>query len=167
MVSGGDKYVLFRSGESTWAVAASAVVEVLPTAPLVKPPGSPEALAGFMNLGGQPLAVVHLAVLLGAERSPGDDLYHHVLRLVARQGATPLGLLVDRVTDVDARAERLAPLESAQTVNGAVVGNLVMGGELTPLLDWERLLLIEEEKRIEDLASSVRARLAELDRSTS
>lgn len=166
MVGSGERYVLFQSGGDAWAMAAAAVAEVLPTAAMTRPAGAPRALAGFINLGGEPLAVVRLAVLMGGQDSRENDLYHHVVRLAGRPGATGLGLLVERVTDVDARAERMAPLDRGQSVNDAVLGNLVIGESLVPLLDAGRLLLIEEQQRIEDLAAAARARLAELDRPT-
>jgi purine-binding chemotaxis protein CheW len=162
-----ERYVLVRSAGATWAIAAAGVSEVLPTAPLERPPGSPRALAGFMNLGGRALAVVRLATLFGAPETEGDDLYHHVLRLAVRGEAAPMGLLVERVLDVDARADGMAPLEEGQSVNGAVIGNLIIGDQLTPLLDWGRLLLVEERQRVQELAATVQARLAELHQATS
>ena len=158
-----DRFILFRSAGGVWAVAAAGVREVLPTAQMDRPAGAPRALAGFMLVDGAPLAVVRLAALFGTAGEGADELYSHILRLPAAPGATPLGLLVDRVTDVDARADGMAPLEPSQSLNGALIGNLVVGGELVPLLDWGRLLLLEEQLRIEDLAAAARQRLAELD----
>lgn len=161
MVASNERFVLFRSAGQTWAISAKGVAEILPTAPLERPAGSPSALAGFMNVGGQPVAVVRLAALFGDREPAEDDLYHHVVRLA---GSLPMGLLVERVTDVDAAAEGIAPLDERQSVNGALVGNLVMGERLTPLLDWGRLLLEEERQRVAELAAAAQARLAELDK---
>lgn len=157
-----ERYIVFQSGGATWAISAGRVIEVLPTTLLERPPGSPRALAGFMVLAGQPLAVVRLAALFGAAEVEGDDFYRHVLRLARGSGA-PLGLLVDRVTDVDARADAVAPLEAEQSVNGALVANLVVGGALVPLIDCDRLLLMEEQQRIDELAAAARARRAEVE----
>jgi len=157
------RYVLFRSGGDTWAIAASAVAEVMPIAEMVRPAGVPRGLAGFMNVGGEPLAVVRLAGLLGGQDPLDNELYHHVVSLDVADSSTRLGLLVERVLEVDARAEQMAPLEPGQSVNDALVGNLVIGERLVPLLDWGRLLLLEEQQRIEELAAAARARLAELD----
>lgn len=159
-----DRFVLFFAGGSRWAIPAQRVAEVLPTTELERPPGSPGVLAGFMNLGGRAMAVISVARLFDAEPAGTDDLYHHVLRLAVPDDEAPIGLLVERVTDVDAKGEGMAPLDAAQSVNGAVVGNLLVGSELAPLLDWGRLLLVEEERRIRDLAAAAQARLAELDR---
>ncbi|WP_395670263.1 chemotaxis protein CheW [Phenylobacterium sp.] len=156
------RYVLFQSSGQELAISAAGVRDVLPTAPLDRPPGSPTALAGFMNVGGRPLAVISLSALFGGAEA-GDSLYHHVLRLALADGGPAIGLLVERVTDVDATAHGVAPLDAAQSVNGAVIGNLTVDDRLVPLLDWGRLLLMEERARIEDLAAAVEARLRDLD----
>lgn len=164
-----ERYVLFRAAGQSWAVAAAGVSEVLPMAALDRPAGSPRALVGFMNLGGMALPVVSLARLLttnGETPAETDDLYHHVLRLAGRGGAAAFGLQVERVTAVDATADGMAPLDEGQSVNDAVVGALVMGAQLVPLLDWGRLLLVEEQRRIGDLAAAAQARLAELEQSS-
>lgn len=166
MTGGSERYALFRSGGAVWAIAAAAVAEVLPIATVTRPAGSPRGLVGFMNVGGEPLPVVRLAELMGARDAIDDELYHHVLRLNVRNCPTGLSLLVERVISVDARAERLAPLEPGQSVNDALIGNLVTADGLVPLLDWGRLLLLEEQQRIDDLAAAARARLAEVERST-
>lgn len=163
MTAAPQRFVLFRAAEGEWAMSASGVAEVLPTAPMQRPAGSPAVLAGFLNLGGRPLPVVRLDALFGAEAGGADDLYHHVLRLTSSEAGGELGLLVERVTDVDAKAEGVAPLEPDQSVNGALVGNLVIGERLVPLLDRGRLLLVEEQRRIDDLAAAARARLEQLD----
>lgn len=155
-----ERYVLVQAGEATWALPTKAVAEILPVAKFERPPGAPAALAGLINIGGAPLAVVRLSALFGAEDGAGSDLYRHIVRLA---GGSGLGLLVDRVTDVDARPHGMAPLEADQSVNGAVLGNLLIGEAMVPLLDVGRLLLLEEQQRIEALAATARARLADLE----
>ncbi|WP_374471427.1 chemotaxis protein CheW [Phenylobacterium sp.] len=161
-MTGEGRYILFRSAGVRWGLAAAGVVEVLPNLPVERPPGSPKALAGYANLAGEPLAVVRLARLFGAEEPQGDELYHHILRLAASAGGARLGLLVERVLDADARADGMGPLSSSQSVNEAVVGNLVIGADMVPLLDWGRLLLMEERQRIDELATAAAERLADL-----
>lgn len=158
------RYILFSARDLEWAIAASGVAEVLPVANLHRPAGSPAALAGFLNLRGRPLAVVRLAALFGEGPRAGDELYSHIIRLTSSgHGAGELGLLVDRVTAVDATADGMAPLDPDQSVNGALVGNLIVGERLVPLIDWGRLLLLEEQRRIDDLRHAAAARLAQLD----
>lgn len=156
------RYILFLAAGGEWAISAAGVAEVLPTTSLASPAGSPRALAGFMNLGGKPLPVVRVSALFDGTEPAQDELYHHILRLTSPDGALQLGLQVERVTDVDAHAQGLAPLSEDQSVNGALVGNLLVGERLVPLLDWGRLLLLEEQQRIADLAAAAQARLAEL-----
>lgn len=161
-MTGEGRYILFRSAGVRWGLSATGVVEVLPNLPVERPPGSPKALAGFANLAGEPLAVVRLAMLFGTEEPQGDELYHHIIRLAGSAGGAHLGLLVERVLDVDARADGMAPLSTAQSVNEALVGNLIVGAEMVPLLDRGRLLLVEERQRIDELAAAAAERLADL-----
>jgi purine-binding chemotaxis protein CheW len=157
-----DRYILFQAAGQMWAISAAGVRDVLPTSRLDRPAGSPRGLAGFMNVGGRPLAVIGLSALFGDQEATGDIFYHHVLRLALGDDVPATGLLVERVTDADAAAGGVAPLDAGQSVNGAVIGNLLVDESLVPLLDWNRLLLLEEQARIRELTAAVEARLSDL-----
>ena len=63
-------FLIFRLEESLFALAAADVAEILPVPILERPQGAPTVLAGFLNLGGRPLAVVDLGVVLGQPTDP-------------------------------------------------------------------------------------------------
>jgi purine-binding chemotaxis protein CheW len=152
-------FILFRLDEAVFALPAAAVAEILPLPNLDRPPGSPAVLAGFMNLGGEPLAVADLAVVLdaGTEADP-QDVYRHVLRLASGD----LGLLVDRVTNLAVTATVAAQVDPKDSVGGAVVARLTVAGTFATLLDPARLLLAEETLRFEALADAARKRLTDV-----
>lgn len=151
-------FLIFRLEESLFALAAAEVAEILPLPILERPPGSPAVLAGFANLGGAPLAVIDLGVVLGQPAEPDpQNVYRHILRL--REGGA--GLLVDRVLDIAAIAETTVPAEPAESVNGVIAARLTIGGQLAGLIDASALLLEEERLRLADMADAAQARIAD------
>src|SRR3546814_19427056 len=94
----GGVHVLFMVRGEVFALPAPAVAEVLPTAELACPPGTPPALAGFLDLGGTAVAVLRTGSLLGLDDAGDPGLYGHMLRL--GDPCAGLALLVDRVAAV-------------------------------------------------------------------
>lgn len=140
-----------------FALAAAEVAEILPVPILDRPQGAPAVLAGFMNLGGESLAVVDLGVVLGQPADPDpQNVYRHILRLKAG-----LGLLVDRVLDLAAFAEAEAPAEAAESVNGVIAARLTIAGRLVSLVSAPALLLEEERQRLADMAAAAQLRIAD------
>jgi purine-binding chemotaxis protein CheW len=156
MIAPAGPFLIFRLEESLFALPAAAVAEILPLAELDRPAGSPAVLAGFLNLGGEPLAIAELAALLGlAVKDDSQDVYRHILRL-AHGG---LGLLVDRVLDLAATAEAATEADPADSVNGLIAARLTIGGRMVSLLDPQGLLLTEERLRLAELAEAARLRI--------
>lgn len=150
-------FLIFRLEESLFALAAAEVAEILPVPILDRPQGAPAVLAGFMNLGGEPLAVIDLGVVLGqpADVDP-QNVYRHILHLKAG-----LGLLVDRVLDLAAFAEAEAPAEPAESVNGVIAARLTIAGGLVNLVSAPALLLEEERQRLAEMAAAAQLRIAD------
>ena len=61
--------------------------------------------------------------------------------------------------DIRSRAEGFSEIDEAASANGAVAGQLEFEGRLVPRLDPERLLLLQEELRVAELAQTLQARL--------
>lgn len=154
-----ETYAVFKVGEAALALSHAAVAEILPLTELERPPGAPPILAGFMNLGGVPLAIVDAARLFAPETSATYRLYAHVLRLRPVEGRA-LGLLVDRVTDVAVAADGSAPIDPQESLDGLFAENLVFGAQITPRIDLGRLLLKEEALRLDALTRTAQARLS-------
>lgn len=158
MPSPQDRYLLLDVAGVDMAIPMGAVAEILPVTRFERQAPWPKVLAGFMNRHGRPLAVIDLARLFDPDRPPASpDLYSHVVRL--RAGDGDLALLADRVKDAEAQAEDFTPVTGSASANGAVVGNLVILGRLIALLNVERLLLLEEQARVAEIAETLRARL--------
>ncbi|MEE7489616.1 chemotaxis protein CheW [Methylobacterium oryzae] len=163
MASSGSAYLLLDVAGTACALPRGAVAEILPLPDLHAPPASGGWLTGFLNLGGTPIPVVDLAALLGlrpAVATPG--LYAH---LVLMQGAAA-AYLVDRAADLTRVPDSaIRPAEAADTLNGCVAAELVLGERLVHALAPERLLTVQERARVEALTRAAAKRLAALPQS--
>jgi len=142
------------------ALARAAVSEVLPLPDLHSPPMAGGPLAGFLDLGGAPVAVIDLARLLGLPMRDGaqaDDPYRH---LVLAAGEA-IAFLVDRVDDLVVVADaEIRPVAEARTLNGCVTAEIGLRDRMVHLLDPARLLAAEERQRLDDLTRAAAERLA-------
>ncbi|CAO4166295.1 chemotaxis protein CheW [Methylorubrum populi] len=143
---------------TTCALPRAEIREILPLPRLHAPPAAGGPLAGFLNLAGEPVPVIDLAVLFDLRPEPdGEDPYRHLL--LARQGS--IALLVDRALDLVPIAESdLRPIEPARSLNGCVVGEFPHGDRLVHLLSLDRILTLEERARLEALTRQAKTRLA-------
>ncbi|MDP2212424.1 chemotaxis protein CheW [Phenylobacterium sp.] len=155
-----DRYLLLDVAGVDMALPMGAVAEILPVTRLERQIPWPKVLAGFMNLRGRPLAVIDLARLLDPGRAATKlDLYSHVVRLADGHGEGDVALLADRVKDAGLIAEGISEVEETASANGAVSGNLLIQGQLVPVLDVGRLLLLEEQARLAEIAEALQTRL--------
>jgi purine-binding chemotaxis protein CheW len=172
MVGGsGLQILMFEAGGVGCGLRRGDVRELLPLPRLWRPPGAPKPLAGFFNLGGQAVAAVDLAILLGIEgRSNGAgaqfsaeaQVYRHLMLVDRLGGSGPAALLVDRVLDLVAvEPGQLSPVRATETLNGCVEAEIDRGGALVHLLSLERLLLTEEAQSLAELRRSAQDRLGE------
>lgn len=153
--------VTFRCGQALCAFPREQVARLLALPALSQPPSMPPALAGFTNISGCAVPVVDTARLLGvAFNAEVDALYRHVI-IIAADGA-PLGLLVDRVLDVEEGDQgALAVPKAGSVLNDCVLGDLVIAGETCHVLDAERILLAFERTRIAELREAEQQRVAQ------
>ncbi|WP_075216209.1 chemotaxis protein CheW [Mongoliimonas terrestris] len=158
--------VLFQVGGTRLALPLAGVREVLPLPHLRRPPGAPAPFAGFVDLGGRALPVVHLAALF--ETAPAADLDPppavdplHAHLLVTAFAGDPVAFLVDRVDDVvTVGPVEATPVEPTGTLHGCVEAEVAIGGRLVALLDPARLLTAGERAAIADLERQEAARAA-------
>lgn len=151
-------YLLLDVAGVSCALRRDAVREILPQPHLHEPPASGGPLAGFVNFGGEPLAVLDLARLLGLRDGPTEpDPYRHIV--LAADG--DVGLLVDRVMDlVHAAPDAVRRVADTRTLNGCVEAEITIDDRLIHGLSMERILTIEERARVADLARRAAERLA-------
>ena len=127
---------------------------------LDRPPASPAAVAGVLNLAGTAVPVVRLDLLLGLPASP-LGAYQSVI--VLRQTDPPLALLADRASDVAAWPDDSPlPVEQGQSYNGCVIAQVRHDGTAVHLLSAARLLEARERHVLAEFQAMQQRRLDEL-----
>lgn len=121
------KLLVFHIGQDRYGLRLGAVQRVLPLLELKHLPLSPPAVAGLMNLHGQPVPVIDLALLAGAIPSADRvDTRIVVVDYASGDGEVhALGLLAERVLgvqEVDAGALADSGVQAAPFL-GAVAGD--------------------------------------------
>lgn len=125
-------------------------------ASLLRPPGLPTVIEGFLNLAGRGVAVVRLDRLFGLPENRIDLS----TALVVLRGEPPLALLVDEVVNVrDVAADQRVALPPGNTLNDCATGAWDDGHGLIHILATERILLEEERHRIADLEARMQDRI--------
>lgn len=113
------------------AVSLGLVSEVLRAAWPLRLPRAPYGCLGMLDVRGQLIPFLDLAVLLGlrppmrTEKMARRLLNAHVLRIDS--GAVELGLLVDRVNEVSDETEELTPADRSAAVALGRAGEMVKG----------------------------------------
>jgi purine-binding chemotaxis protein CheW len=163
LTPGDSQYLVFALSGLRCALPREAVRELLPLPHLSRPPGLPAALAGFANLGGEPLPVLVLSRLLGVGAAAGvDSLYRHIIVVSGTLPGSRAGLLVDRVLNLTrSPAGSLRPVPPEETLNGCVTGAIAMADGFVHVLDPSRILLAQEQDSLAELTRLARARLDE------
>jgi purine-binding chemotaxis protein CheW len=162
--AGGEAhYLIFALAGLRCALRREAVRELLPLPRLSRPPSMPATLAGFVNLGGEALPVLALRHLLGLTRTaPVEPLYRHIVVVEDTLPGSRVGLLVDRVLDLrPVAAEQRQPVPPEDSLNGCVIAQLVLPEGPAHLLDPARILMAQEQARLEELIRRAAARLDE------
>lgn len=111
--------LLVTSGAATYALDADCVREITAMLPTVRIPGAGPEVRGLINLRGQLLPIVDLAVKLGGALSQGDMVEVVVLAVEGRN----FGLLVEEVREVisiDPEEARGSKLLKAQGPGGLI-----------------------------------------------
>lgn len=144
----GTPHVVFRAGGEEYALPLLAVREVARLGGLERPPGASAALAGVMDLRGEPVAVLDLAVAFGG---PSAGVAPESCALIVEAcldgSIATVGLAADaasRVAEISSEdlsaVPRLAAFADAEFV--AALGHDL--GRIVPILDLDRLLGREE-----------------------
>lgn len=136
------KLLVFHIGADRYGLRLRAVLRVLPLMELKKLPMAPDAVAGLMNLHGDPVPVIDLARLGGG--APSAE--HFDTRIVVVDYRTPegashaLGLLAERVAGVQDVSDaaladsgvRAAPFLGQVAGDGAGIVQLIELDQLLP-----------------------------------
>lgn len=150
--------LVFSLAGQTYALPLLRMQEIVPMAALSRPPGLPDMLAGFLNLGGTAVPVVRLDRLFKLpDLTPG--LYTPLLILRSAEG--PLALMAERVSKiVSVPEDQIVPVRDSYSFNECADGIWNGGPEgMIILLSPERLLLEKERQSLAELEAREQERL--------
>ncbi len=129
-------YVTLALGDQLCAIDVSNVREILDLLPMSELPGASREVVGLVDLRGQAIPVVDLAMRLGVRRA-GDATGGRILIVEASPDAPPLGLRVDRVEsviEIEPTAVEPPPDALRGWDRGTMAGVTRLDGRLTFLL---------------------------------
>jgi purine-binding chemotaxis protein CheW len=157
LVSAPLRFVMFRLSEQAYVLPTQAVDEIVSMAELSRPPCAPAMLAGFLNFGGEPVAVINLRRLFDLPAlEPG--LYTPLV--ILKHELLHIALQVDEVMQIIGESDsRLIPLGERCCLNDAATATLEVNGETAIVLSPERLLLDAERLKLTELQEIERNRL--------
>jgi purine-binding chemotaxis protein CheW len=165
MVSGAaeGQFLVFRVGDLECAIRASSVLEILPAAALSRTPSQPAVLEGFLNLRGAAVPVVKFHRIF--ELPPSETGLYTPL-IVVKSGESTIGLLAGRVEEIaSVPADAFRPLLPGHSFNDCAEAQFALGGRSITVLSCDRLLLIQERRRISELQAVAQRRLNEIEAS--
>jgi purine-binding chemotaxis protein CheW len=158
------RYLVFHLADRAYAVPVAAVEEIVPMAELAEVPGGPSFLAGFLNVGAKPIAVISLRRLF---QLPVVERELFTPIVILKSARHPIALEVDAVKEIaDIKDEDAVALGEGCVVNGFAVAAARLDGTTVLLLSPDRLLLEEERRRLAELADIARDRLAAVEAGT-
>ncbi|MRV72458.1 chemotaxis protein CheW [Duganella sp. FT92W] len=140
------KLLVFHIGPDRYGLPLRQILRVLPLMELKRVPLAPHAVAGLMNLHGQPVPVIDLARLAGYESSAENFDTRIVLADYSAPGGAihALGLLAERVQGVQEISDKdwTDPGVRAAPFLGQVNGHAQAGGGagMVQLVVLDRLL---------------------------
>lgn len=153
-----EHFVLLRAGGHDLAVPVADIQEIVHYAELASPPSLPAFVKGFLNLDGNPVAVIDVALLFNLQSDP-VSLYSPIV--ILRSAEQSLAMLVESVHAV-ARftPDAVLPVPPDHALGDCAIGSINWSDHLHSVLNVHRLLLREETQRIAELSEIARERLA-------
>jgi purine-binding chemotaxis protein CheW len=150
-------YVTLSVAGETYAVAASAVSEVVKLQPLTRIPAMPRCVRGLMNLRGTVIPVVDLAQQLGAGQTEiTDRTCVAVVDTPEADGVRSLmGVIGDEVQDVvlvDENAIEAAPAFGSRVPPAYLAGITRVSDRAVLILDLARILSADEILAVHEAA---------------
>jgi purine-binding chemotaxis protein CheW len=134
-----SKMVIFEIGAEAFAVAGTAVGEILPFTKIFYVPGCPDAVEGVINVRGDIESVMRLGALLGSDnQAPG----RHTSILLAQSAGMRSGLRVDRILDVVdvPQTAVLPPLSTVrEQLKPVAAGTVLHQGRAATVIDVDQL----------------------------
>jgi len=138
------RVLLFNLARQTYALPLQELQEIVPMAQLVRPPGMPSFVAGFLHLRGEAIPVVRLDRLFGVSDT---TLGLYTPLLVLRHSDNRMALVVDKVERiVNVAANGILPVPADHSFNDCADGMFTYEGGIILLLSAERILQEKEHQ---------------------
>ncbi len=152
----------FMISTEMFAVDILMVQEIIRSAPITPVPNSPDFVEGVINLRGDIIPVVDLRRRLSLDVGNGKTDKDWVIILDIDGRIT--GFIVDQVTEVmkidEATIEPAPELLVSGLESQYIQGVCDIGTNLIVLLDFSRILLVEEIKKLKKLGANEEAEAA-------
>lgn len=143
----------FKIGTAMFGVDILMVQEIIRSAPVTSVPNSPEFVEGVINLRGNILPVVDLRKRLNLFVDEFDQDKNWILILDI--GGRITGFIVDMVTEVmkveEGSIEAAPEIVVAGLENQYIRGVCDIGSELMVMLDFDRILLVDEIETLKEI----------------
>jgi purine-binding chemotaxis protein CheW len=145
----------FMIGEALFGVDILMVQEIIREAPITPIPDSPEFIEGVINLRGNIIPIIDLRKRLNLTglAASGDDIWIIILNIEGRI----TGFIVDRVTKVlKVSMDWIKPAPDivvAGLKSQYLRGVCKIDERLLVLLDFNRILMVDEIKKLNELRS--------------
>jgi len=143
----------FKISTEMFAVDILMVQEIIRSAPITPVPNSPDFVDGVINLRGDIIPVVDLRKRLNLNVEVGEADKDWIIILDIDGRIT--GFIVDNVTEVmkidESTIEPAPEILVAGLESQYIQGVCDIGGTLVVLLDFSRILLVEEIKKLKEL----------------
>jgi purine-binding chemotaxis protein CheW len=146
----------FRIGEALFGVDILMVQEIIRESPITPIPDSPEFIEGVINLRGNIIPIIDLRKRLSLNnlKAAVDDIWIIILSIEGRI----TGFIVDRVTKVlKVSADGIKPAPDivvAGLKSQYIRGVCKIDEHLLVLLDFNRILIVDEIKKLNELKSA-------------
>ena len=149
--------LVFSCSGMECAFSLEAVREIVPMARLSSPPGLPAALAGFLDLRGTAIPIIHLDRLF---QLPEQLRGLHTPMIILRGVDGPIGVLVESVRGiVPVTSARLLLIPDDGTFQGCATATLDLDGGLVHLLSPAALLAANENRLVAGYTATSQERL--------
>jgi purine-binding chemotaxis protein CheW len=140
----------FKIAEELFGVDILMVQEIIRSAPITAVPNSPEFVEGVINLRGDIIPVIDLRKRLGLFDEDSEQLRTWILILDIQGRVT--GFIVDLVTEVlkieEEQIEHAPDIIVSGLESQYIRGVVDIEGELLILLDFNRILLTDEIRKL-------------------
>lgn len=155
------RYLIFHVSDRAYAISIKDIAEIIPTAELSPVPGAPSFLAGFLDVGGELVAVISLRLLFGM---PNRERQLYSPLVILKTSPRHIALEIDGVSRVvNINVDDLIPVSDGCSLNDCAAAVARFEGIAVVLLSPQQLLLEEEHKRVAELAAVARQRLAQVE----